>query len=171
MPPCCLVTYMHVTFFIGDVTTGAILTPYKGQVRSLEYGLRVLAPWFAGLDISISSVDGYQGREADVIIFSAVRSNDSSKIGFVADPRRLNVAITRPRRGLVVVCNPLTLAKGSSDWAGFVSSAEEQGWVTGPQGLPVAPWQREGLDPFAATGAHGSGSLPKGSVPEALGSV
>jgi superfamily I DNA and/or RNA helicase len=57
----------------GDAATGAILTPYKGQVRSLEYGLRVLAPWFEGLSVSVSSVDAYQGREADVIVFSAVR--------------------------------------------------------------------------------------------------
>lgn len=59
----------------GDARSGAVLTPYKGQVRSLEHGLRVLAPWFGalGADVSVSSVDGYQGREADVIVFSAVR--------------------------------------------------------------------------------------------------
>lgn len=57
----------------GDAATGAILTPYKGQVRCLEYGLRVLAPYFAGMEVSVSSVDGYQGREADVIVFTAVR--------------------------------------------------------------------------------------------------
>jgi hypothetical protein len=48
--------------------------------------------------VDISSVDAYQGREADVIVFSTVRCNRERRLGFVTDPRRLNVAITRPRR-------------------------------------------------------------------------
>jgi superfamily I DNA and/or RNA helicase len=48
--------------------------------------------------VVISSVDAYQGREADVVVFSTVRCNQERRLGFVADPRRLNVAITRPRR-------------------------------------------------------------------------
>lgn len=58
----------------------------------------VTSKWHA--QVTVSSVDGYQGREADVIVFSAVRNNERGLLGFVADPRRLNVAITRPRRWL-----------------------------------------------------------------------
>ena len=61
--------------------------------------------------VVVSSVDGYQGREADVIVFSAVRCNEMGSLGFVADPRRINVAITRPRRSAMayLICsNSLT---------------------------------------------------------------
>ncbi|KAL6747418.1 AAA domain-containing protein [Haematococcus lacustris] len=122
----------------GDVSSVALLTPYRGQVRALEAGLRGLqAAWpqlaaacEAGrLELSVSSVDGFQGREADVVILSTVRCNRASRVGFVADPRRLNVAITRPRRGLVVVGCSHTLAAGSDDWAAFVRHCEEQGVI------------------------------------------
>jgi len=57
-----------------------------------------LTTFFWCRQIVVSSVDGYQGREADVIVFSSVRNNERGSLGFVADERRLNVAITRPRR-------------------------------------------------------------------------
>ena len=64
-------------------------------------------------------MDGYQGREKEVIIFSCVRSNSQGSIGFLSDWRRLNVAITRPRRGLIVLGNQKTLAV-DPNWACYL---------------------------------------------------
>ena len=115
----------HSLLSSGDIDSVAILTPYKGQVRHLEDLLRehsIHFDCFPGR-IVVSSVDGYQGREADAVVFTTVRSNKDGSIGFVADLRRLNVAITRPRRGLVIVSNPATLKAGSpKHWGRYVSS-------------------------------------------------
>ena len=62
-------------------------------------------------EIEVASVDSFQGREKDFIILSCVRSNDKAGIGFLNDPRRLNVAMTRARNGLVIVGNPKVLSR------------------------------------------------------------
>eukprot|EP00746_Dinoflagellata_sp_MGD_P153256 gnl/MRDRNA2_/MRDRNA2_84154_c0_seq1.p1 gnl/MRDRNA2_/MRDRNA2_84154_c0~~gnl/MRDRNA2_/MRDRNA2_84154_c0_seq1.p1 ORF type:complete len:648 (+),score=-10.40 gnl/MRDRNA2_/MRDRNA2_84154_c0_seq1:526-2469(+) len=61
--------------------------------------------------IEVASVDAFQGREKDYIVLSCVRSNDYRRIGFLSDPRRLNVALTRSKYGLIIVGNPTVLKK------------------------------------------------------------
>src|SRR5205807_5086314 len=81
----------------------ALITPYAAQVRLLREKLPI-----AGLEID--SVDGFQGREKEAVVISLVRSNAEGDIGFLADVRRMNVALTRARRKLVVVGDSATLA-------------------------------------------------------------
>ncbi|XP_014550428.1 hypothetical protein COCVIDRAFT_43038 [Bipolaris victoriae FI3] len=81
----------------------AILTPYTRQKEVLSSTLPMA---------EVSSVDGFQGREADVVIFVTVRCNLSRDIGFLADMRRLNVVMTRAKCGVVIIGNKETLTGG-----------------------------------------------------------
>eukprot|EP00871_Galdieria_phlegrea_P001447 jgi/Galph1/2302/GphlegSOOS_G972.1 len=84
-----------------------IITPYAGQMRDIVDRLEREMPYLQ--QVEVKTVDGFQGREKDIIIISTVRSNDSQSLGFVQDWRRLNVSITRSRCGLIVVGNEQTL--------------------------------------------------------------
>jgi superfamily I DNA and/or RNA helicase len=83
----------------------AIISPYAGQVRLLR---RLLAAERSE-GVEIDSIDGFQGREKDAVLISCVRSNLDLEIGFLAETRRMNVALTRARKRLVVVGDSATL--------------------------------------------------------------
>ncbi len=82
-----------------------VITPYDDQVELLRSILQG--------DVEIKSVDGFQGREKDVIIISFVRANNKGELGFLTDLRRLNVSITRAKRKLIMVGNSRTLGTHS----------------------------------------------------------
>jgi predicted DNA helicase len=78
-----------------------VITPYKDHE---EYIKKILKN-----AVEVKSVDGFQGREKEIIIVSLVRANENEEIGFLNDIRRLNVAITRPKRKLIVIGDANTL--------------------------------------------------------------
>eukprot|EP01027_Heterolobosea_sp_BB2_P017330 GEZU01024570.1.p1 GENE.GEZU01024570.1~~GEZU01024570.1.p1 ORF type:complete len:1077 (+),score=269.79 GEZU01024570.1:179-3232(+) len=90
-----------------------IITPYEGQrAYCVSYMMRN-GPFGPNLyrDIEVASVDSFQGREKEFIILTCVRSNEHQGIGFLNDPRRLNVALTRARSGLIIIGNAKVLSK------------------------------------------------------------
>lgn len=105
----------------------AVVTPYAAQVRLIRRQLRTLLPQGPPF-VEVSSTDGFQGREKEAVIFSAVRSNSYGAVGFVSDWRRINVSFTRARRALIVIGNPDTLRRGDPDTFGaWISWADAHG--------------------------------------------
>ena len=111
-----------------------VISPYSAQVSLLRRMLR-RGGEPQGEQLEISSVDGFQGREKQVIIFSCVRSNNISStrgaLGFLADARRVNVAFTRARIGLIVIGHPPTLQREPGTWAPWLTWARAHGLVMG----------------------------------------
>ncbi|KAF5258551.1 hypothetical protein FOXYS1_10878 [Fusarium oxysporum] len=87
-----------------------VLTPYTPQAEVLKRMLSSIS-----YRIEVSSIDGFQGREADVIVFVTVRCKEHREIGFLKDMRRMNVALTRARSALIVVGSRVTLTEGTAD--------------------------------------------------------
>lgn len=92
-----------------------VITPYEGQrsyvVNYMQYNGSLKKDLYK--EVEVASVDAFQGREKDYIILSCVRSNEHQGIGFLNDPRRLNVALTRSKYGTVILGNPKVLSKVS----------------------------------------------------------
>lgn len=80
----------------------AVIAPYAAQVRWLRDHYR-------GAKVEIDTVDGFQGREKEAVLISMVRSNAEAEIGFLGDQRRMNVAMTRAKRKLIVIGDSTTL--------------------------------------------------------------
>lgn len=87
----------------------AILAGYKGQCRALESRLASEIARDGALTIQVHTVDSFQGREADVVIYSVTRSNQAGKLGFLKEEPRMNVALSRAKECLVIVGDPVTV--------------------------------------------------------------
>lgn len=118
---------------VGSEEIG-VITPYEGQRAYVVSHFARMGPLRQDLyrDVEVASVDAFQGREKKYIIMSCVRSNEHQGIGFLSDPRRLNVALTRSRLGNVIIGNPKVLARQSL-WASLLSHYRDEGvLVEGP---------------------------------------
>ena len=136
-----------------------IIAPYVAQISLLNRLLNIDAKFKRRFEavlgsrramqianVEVKTVDGFEGREKDIIIFSTVRNNKRGHIGFLADRRRLNVGLTRAKRGLFVVGSISTLkasksgnrsildgaelvGKGAGAWRNYVNFLSEQNLI------------------------------------------
>ncbi|KAF6293265.1 Mov10 RISC complex RNA helicase [Rhinolophus ferrumequinum] len=118
-----------------------VISPYRKQVEKIRYCITKLDKELRGLDdikdLKVGSVEEFQGQERSVILISTVRSSQSFvqldldfNLGFLKNPKRFNVAVTRAKALLIVVGNPLLLGH-DPDWKAFLEFCKENGGYTG----------------------------------------
>ena len=118
----------------------AVIAMYNSQVNRLQGSLKGIVP-----PDDIESVDAFEGRESDGVILSLVRSNDRAAIGFLNDPNRVNVAISRAKKLLVIVGDSKTVIGGAPELFGpLFEHCKEEGLVAGV-GAVVTACQRVGI--------------------------
>ena len=104
----------------------AVISPYRQQIQLLKEQLQHSTPLHVyGDKISVNTIDSFQGQERDIVYISMTRSNSESRIGFLSDIRRMNVAMTRARKKLVVIGDSATLSQFPF-YANFIAYAEQQ---------------------------------------------
>ena len=131
----CIMQILRLMICVNRVDPSRIgvITPYLAQVERVKSAF--MDPRNHDLqkyctDIQIATVDSFQGSEKDYVIISCVRNNDNSDIGFLADERRLNVALTRAKYGLIIVGSVRTLRNQTSNsWGALVNDLLERGLV------------------------------------------
>ncbi len=125
--------FKHLTQLIAGLRTHyqpetfptiAIISPYKRQVDLLKEQM-LLAPdlQLYGDKISVNTIDSFQGQERDIVYISMTRSNTDNKIGFLSEIRRMNVAMTRARKKLIVIGDSATLSQ-LPFYAGLITYTE-----------------------------------------------
>jgi predicted DNA helicase len=120
-----LVTSLQPHYSGGTFPSIAVISPYREQIyvlRELMQHSPALLPYSA--NITINTIDSFQGQERDIVYISMTRSNDAGTIGFLSDIRRMNVAMTRARKKLVVIGDSATLSR-LAFYADFIAYAEQ----------------------------------------------
>ena len=119
-----LVTGLSKHFTPKNFPSIAIISPYKQQIHVLNE-LLPHSPLLQkhAASISINTIDSFQGQERDIVYISMVRSNSDGNIGFLSDIRRMNVAMTRARKKLIIIGDSATLSRHPF-YAGFIAYTE-----------------------------------------------
>jgi superfamily I DNA and/or RNA helicase len=117
--------YQFLDLFPYEKPSIGIISPYREQVVTMETHIEE-DPMLKDLDITVSTIDGFQGQERDMIYISLVRSNTKNEIGFLSDYRRMNVAMTRARMKLVVVGDSGTIGENKF-YKAFLDYADTEG--------------------------------------------
>ena len=154
----------------GDI---GIVTPYSAQARAIKKILRGNAPERTRFDapadptsmkaVEVSTVDGFQGREKEVIVFSCTRANMNGNVGFLADTRRVNVMLTRAKRGLIIVGHMKTLQQDEIIWKGWLKWARESGLICG-----VAASDSEAANRLASIGMSSAHEIGGTGIGQAI---
>ncbi|CAH0996021.1 RecBCD enzyme subunit RecD [Emticicia aquatica] len=112
-------------FSTNNFPSIAIISPYKQQITILKEQLEHLPDLQEVLaHISVNTIDSFQGQERDIVYISLTRSNTEGAIGFLSDIRRMNVAMTRARKKLIVIGDSATLSN-SPFYADFITFSQE----------------------------------------------
>ena len=126
----------ELTNGLSTQTRVAVITPYSQQVKVLRglFSDLLGENQYKNL-VEINTVDAFQGREANIVIFSAVRAGSGKSIGFLSDVRRMNVALTRAKHFLFVIarCDSITV---NPYWRDLVKHAKVTKGV-----VPILSWQ------------------------------
>jgi superfamily I DNA and/or RNA helicase len=131
-----LKTFLAAHRSLCDASSIGIITPYNAQVRLIEELLETGRDTPSGVEVR--TIDGFQGREKDVIIVSTVRCNASVDVGFLRDARRLNVCVTRARFSLWVVGDSTTL-RGVPEWDALIQDAKRRKCLVDLNGMFQLP--------------------------------
>ncbi|ANE52539.1 AAA domain-containing protein [Flavisolibacter tropicus] len=118
-----LVSHLQPLFADAPFPSVGVISPYRHQVEVLKQA--VASHPDLPNTITVNTIDSFQGQERDVIYISMVRSNVDNVIGFLSEVRRMNVAMTRARKKLIVIGDSSTLSQHAF-YADFITYAQEK---------------------------------------------
>lgn len=120
-----LITALESRFAPGSFPTIGIISPYRLQVQLMQELLPQISELMRNAHkITVNTIDSFQGQERDIVYIGMTRSNPDSRIGFLSEIRRMNVAMTRARKKLVIIGDSATLAQ-TPFYGRFIEYAEQ----------------------------------------------